>query len=112
RTISGIRDFHTGIDIAGVNIYGKNIVASNDGVVSYVKNLNSGYGKHLMIDHGGGTYTLYAHTSAILVSPGQTVKKGQAIARVGSTGWSSGPHLHYEIWINKQRVNPITYFKK
>ncbi len=110
RTISGIRDYHTGIDISGGGIYGTNIVAANAGKVSKVGWQGNGYGHYLMVDHGGGNYTLYAHCSAILVRTGQVVAKGQPIARVGSSGWSTGPHLHFELWLNQQRVNPLNYY--
>lgn len=104
--------FHYGIDIAGANIYGKNIVAANSGTVIAVRDCgNRSYGKYLIIDHGGGTSTLYAHCSKIVVSEGQKVTKGQVIAKVGSTGNSTGPHLHFEIRINGVRVNPMTQFK-
>lgn len=109
RIIGGIKDYHTGIDITGGSIYGRDIRASNSGRVVYVRNYSGGYGLHLLIDHGGGKYTLYAHTSQILVSQGQWVTQGQTIAKVGSTGWSTGPHLHFEIWINNKHTNPINY---
>lgn len=85
-------DFHTGIDISGSNIYGRNIVAAADGVVikaqeTYVQGV--GYGRYLIIDHGGNISTLYGHTSQLLVSEGDHVTRGQAIAKVGSTGWST-----------------------
>ena len=105
-------DFHTGIDISGSGVYGKNIVAAADGTVAYVQLTyvqGVGYGKYLIIDHGGGISTLYGHTSAINVSVGDKVTRGQAIAQVGSTGWSTGPHLHFEVRVNGAHTNPLTY---
>lgn len=112
----GGSDYHTGTDIAGPGIMGQKIVAAADGTVFTVVNGTTGYGKFLIIDHGGGVSTLYAHTSAILVSEGQTVKRGQEIAKVGSTGNSTGPHLHFEVRESKngqkgQPVNPWSYLK-
>jgi len=105
-------DFHTGVDISGANIYGANIVASNAGRVAFVNETYKqgvGYGKYVILDHGGGYSTLYAHTSEILVKEGQVVKKGEIIAKVGSTGWSTGPHLHFEIRIDGKHQNPQSY---
>ena len=103
---------HTGIDISGGNSYGKTIVAADGGVVSYVRYSPSGYGNHLQINHGDGTATLYAHTSKILVSSGQRVSKGQPIALIGSTGDSTGAHLHFEVIKNGQKVNPLNYVSR
>ncbi len=106
-------DFHTGIDIAGGGIYGHDIVAADSGTVifstnSYVPGV--GYGRYLIIDHGNGMSTLYGHTSQLYVSTGDYVEKGQPIAAVGSTGWSTGPHLHFEIRQNGKHTNPMNYF--
>ncbi len=110
----GGSDNHTGFDIStgsnSSNIYGKSIVAANTGTVVFVKHGTTGYGKYLIIDHGGGFTTLYAHTSSILVSVGDKVSRGQTIAKVGSTGWSTGPHLHFEVRINGVAKNPRNYF--
>jgi len=105
----GGSDFHTGMDISGGGVYGKTIVAANDGTVAFVKYGTTGYGRYLIIDHGGGYTTLYGHTSEILVTVGETVTRGQAIARVGSTGWSTGPHLHFEVRIDGVAKNPQSY---
>lgn len=108
-------DFHTGIDISGANVYGSNIVAAADGVVikaneTYVQGV--GYGRYLIIDHGGNISTLYGHTSQLLVSEGEHVTRGQPIAKVGSTGWSTGPHLHFEVRENGTAVNPLSGYLK
>ncbi len=102
---------HTGIDITGGGAYGTPVLASGDGVVKVasVQNPDSGYGKYIIIDHGGGIQTLYAHCSLLSVSVGQTVSAGQQIAQVGSTGWSTGPHIHFEVRKNSQAVNPLAY---
>jgi murein DD-endopeptidase MepM/ murein hydrolase activator NlpD len=70
----------------------------------------SGFGKYVMIDHGYGYKTLYAHMSSISVKPGQKVKRGEIIGEVGNTGTSTGPHLHYEVVRNDKKVDPINYF--
>lgn len=105
---------HKGIDITGGNINGKPIVAANAGKVivansSYTPGYS--YGKYVMIDHGGGNVTLYGHCSALNVSVGQVVNRGNVIAYVGSTGDSTGPHLHFEIRINGNPVDPMPYLK-
>ena len=94
---------HKGTDIAGE--YGKDILAAQDGVVSYVGYEENGYGNYLSIAHGDTLKTVYAHCSKVLVKKGETVKKGQKIALVGSTGASTGNHLHFEIRINNLQVN-------
>lgn len=88
--------------------YGTAIVAANPGTVIYA-GWNGGYGKCVIVDHGGGITTLYAHASSIQVSNGQSVSRGQTIALIGSTGNSTGPHLHFEVRVNGQYVNPYPY---
>ena len=97
---------HYGVDLGGIK--GNNIVAANEGVIS-IASWGEGYGYYVVVDHGGGVSTLYAHCSKLLVSAGQSVKKGQVIALVGSTGWSTGPHLHFEVIIGGKRVDPLLY---
>jgi murein DD-endopeptidase MepM/ murein hydrolase activator NlpD len=109
RGISG-NDFwsgHLGIDIAAGT--GAAVYASDSGVVVYAASIGGGYGLMVMIDHGNGFHTLYAHNSAILVRCGQGVTKGQIIAHAGSTGNSTGPHLHFEIRYGGMFVNPHDY---
>lgn len=104
--ILGYRKFHHGIDISAPG--GATIVASGDGVVIYASS-RGGYGKCIMIDHGDGVVTLYAHCSSIGVSVGQSVDKGDRIGAVGSTGLSTGPHLHFEVRVNGASRNPMDY---
>ncbi|TYP57795.1 murein hydrolase activator EnvC family protein [Thermosediminibacter litoriperuensis] len=100
--------FHTGVDI-GASM-GANVVAADDGVVIYA-GYYGGYGYTVIVDHGGGISTLYAHLSKILVSEGQKVKRGERVALVGSSGYSTGPHLHFEVRKNGQHVNPWNWLK-
>lgn len=109
----GSREFHKGMDISQGGIYGASVVAAASGTVLIAQNYNSnGYGNYVVIDHGGGLSTLYGHNSKVVVSAGQTVKKGQVISKVGSTGWSTGPHLHFEVRKNGVHTNPLPYLKK
>lgn len=101
--------FHNGIDIAGEVSYGQDILASDGGVVTRASDLNDGYGIYVIIDHGNGYKTLYAHTSKVYVEVGQRVSKGQKIAEIGSTGFSTGPHLHFEILYNNQNLDPLNF---
>ena len=100
--------FHSGIDITAGGCYGQNIYASAAGTV-ITAGWHWSYGNYVVIDHGGGYSTLYAHASSLNVSVGQTVSQGQVIAKIGSTGQSTGPHLHFEVRINGQRQNPSNY---
>jgi len=103
----GGTDFHPGMDIA--NDMGTPIVATADGVVEYAGWNSGGYGNMVDINHGNGIMTRYGHASQVVVSVGQHVKRGQLIAYMGSTGFSTGPHVHYEVHVNGNRVNPISY---
>ena len=106
------RDFHTGIDIAGPGIHGATVVAANSGTVRFTNWSHTpgrGYGMFVIIDHGGGISTLYAHLSNITVSVGDVVTIGDPIGNVGSTGWSTGPHLHFEVRHGSRAVNPRPY---
>ena len=104
--ITGQYKLHTGVDIGAP--MGANFVAANDGIVTKAE-YNTAYGNMVMIDHGGGISTLYAHGSEILVTVGQTVKRNEAILKVGSTGYSTGAHAHFEVRINGVVTNPIEY---
>lgn len=103
--ISGDCKFHSGIDIGANN--GDDIYCVLDGVVSEVDTkCKTTYGKYIVVKHSSGASTLYGHCSKIIAKPGQSVKKGQVIARVGSTGNSTGPHLHFEVKVNGEKLNP------
>ncbi len=104
--------FHGGIDITGGGIYGKPVYASRSGTVIAAIWGTTGYGRYVVIDHGGGYTAIYAHCSNLTVSKGQSVSKGQQIANVGSTGNSTGPHLHFEIRYNGAKQNPLNFVKK
>ena len=103
-----IRRFHQGLDLAG-NI-GLGIHATGDGKVVQTHQSNAGYGNEIVIDHGFGYKSRYAHLNKILVKKGDTVTRGQLIGKLGSTGRSTGPHLHYEILFNSKPVNPFYYY--
>lgn len=105
----GGSDFHPGIDIA--NDVGTPIVATADGMVVTAGWNSGGYGNMVDIDHGNGYSTRYGHMSQVIVGAGQTVKRGQIIGYMGNTGYSTGPHCHYEIRVNGELVNPAAYMR-
>lgn len=100
--------FHEGIDIA--NSAGTNIVAAAKGTVTF-SGYNSGYGRAIIINHGNGYKTVYGHVSKLLVSTGDKVEKGQIIAKMGNTGRSTGPHLHFEVHKDGKLLNPLNILK-
>lgn len=100
------RGFHSGIDIC--NSYGSPIRCTAAGTVSYT-GWRQGYGKTVIVDHSGGISTLYGHCSGYAVAQGQRVKKGQLIAYIGTTGYTTGPHVHYEVRRNDVAINPAGY---
>ena len=103
------KDFHPGLDISAD--YGQPVVATGDATVS-AAGPNGAYGNMVMLDHGFGIVTKYGHLSRIAVADGQQVKRGDVIGYVGSTGRSTGSHLHYEIWMNGRLTNPMTLLAK
>lgn len=104
--ILGYRRFHAGLDFAAS--YGSTIRAADSGTVIFA-GWYGGYGRAVIINHGNGVTTLYGHTSELYVTEGQAVQRGQAIAAVGSTGFSTGPHLHFEVRRNGTPVDPANY---
>lgn len=100
---------HWGIDIAAGGVYGQSIIASDSGTVVQAGDNGDGYGNYVIIDHGNGFKTLYGHCSSLAVSYGQHVSKGETIGYVGSTGNSTGPHLHFEIIYNSNKLNPLQF---
>lgn len=107
--ITGVYKLHTGVDI-GASM-GTNFTAMANGVVVKAE-YNSAYGNMVVIDHGGGVQTLYAHGSQIVAMLGQVVNAGDVVLKVGSTGYSTGPHAHFEVRINGEPVNPLDYVQK
>jgi murein DD-endopeptidase MepM/ murein hydrolase activator NlpD len=99
-------EFHPGVDLAAD--YGQTVRASAAGTVVSA-DWDGGYGKKVDIDHGNGYHTWYAHLSTFNVKAGQYVRKGEAIALAGSTGFSTGPHLHYQVMLNGKPVDPTPY---
>ncbi len=106
---TGIVTFHNGIDLA--NVMGTPVHAAMGGKVVYL-GMNRGYGRFILIDHGGGFQTLYAHLSKWLVTRGEYVRTGQEIGQMGDTGYSTGPHLHFTIYKNGVPVNPLAYLSR
>ena len=104
--ITGVYKLHTGVDIGAP--MGAQFIAANDGIVTYA-GWSTAYGNMVIIDHGGGITTLYAHGSELLVSVGDTVYQGHPVLKVGSTGYSTGPHAHFEVRINGEYVEPLDY---
>ena len=104
--ILGYRKFHTGIDIAVG--YGVPIHSAGAGTVIYATWMG-GYGNVIIVDHGDGLSTLYAHQSSLAVGNGARVARGQTVGYVGSTGFSTGPHLHFEVRVNGNPVDPMGY---
>jgi len=102
------QEFHPGMDFAAPQ--GTEIYATGDGVIEKADDRAQGYGQHVVINHGFGYRTLYGHMSKMAVKEGQKVKRGQLIGYVGSTGLSTAPHVHYEVFKNGERMNPINYY--
>jgi len=102
----GIQHMHTGVDIGAT--WGSPVLAAADGQVIHT-GWFGGYGKIVILDHGGGVSTLYAHLFEILVAPGASVRRGQVVGRVGSTGYATGPHLHFEVRVDGQPIDPTAY---
>ncbi len=103
----GYWSMHTGVDV-GVPMR-SNIVAPNSGVITYA-GWYGAYGNIVLIDHGGGISTLMAHNTSVLVSEGQSVTKGELVSYSGTTGMSTGPHLHFEVRVNGSHTNPLDYY--
>lgn len=108
RVLNGRKEFHSGIDIGAPT--GTNIVAAESGLVSYAGYMR-GYGNVIILSHNGGYSTVYAHCSVILVNKGQRVNQRTIIGKVGSTGYTTGPHLHFEVRSGGKPVNPLPYLK-
>ena len=102
------RKLHTGMDFTAPQ--GTPIYATGDGKIAKVKRSLRGYGNHVIVDHGYGYQTLYAHMTKYIVYLGQKVKRGEVIGYVGSTGTSVAPHLHYEVIKNKRKINPVNFY--
>lgn len=105
---TGEPEFHKGVDIAGKE--GTDVVAVGGGIVTWAGR-RSGYGRFVEIDHGGGLLTRYGHNKALLVKVGDVVKRGQVIARLGNSGRSTGPHIHFEVVKNGRHVDPAPYLR-
>lgn len=107
--ITNSLEFHYGIDIA--NEMGTPVYATAAGTVVYA-DYDDGYGKRILVDHGNGYRSMYAHLYTSRVKAGETVTKGQIIALMGNSGLSTGPHLHYEVHLNERKVNPANYLNR
>ena len=106
--LTGANKYHAGVDVGASS--GSTVMAAAGGTVQ-ISEYSSSYGNYCVIYHSNGTTTLYAHMNSLpIVSVGDTVSAGQAIGYVGSTGWATGPHLHFEIRVNGSTVDPISYF--
>lgn len=108
--LSGEEAIHNGIDISAPK--GTDVEATGDGVVLEAGRHEEGYGNEIVIDHGNGIKTKYAHLSEVYVVAGQEVREGEVIGAVGTTGRSTGPHLHYEVMVGQLHVNPARYLSK
>lgn len=108
--LSGEEAVHAGVDISAPK--GTDVEATGDGVVVEAGRHESGYGNEVIIDHGDGIRTKYAHLSAVYVTAGEEVTRGEVIGEVGMTGRSTGPHLHYEVLVHNTPVNPATFLGK
>jgi murein DD-endopeptidase MepM/ murein hydrolase activator NlpD len=100
--------FHAGMDFSAKS--GTPIYATGDGKILKVRRSKRGYGNHVVINHGYGYKTLYAHMKKYIVRQGQTVKRGEVIGYVGSTGTSVAPHLHYEVHKDGRKINPVNFY--
>ena len=112
RTLSGDYNYHNGLDIVAYSgsCYGDPIRAAGDGVVTVARYYDAGgYGKYVVIRHADGTETYYAHMSTVLVNVGDRVQEGDVIGKIGSTGLSTGPHLHFGVMVNGRLVDPLPY---
>ena len=107
--INGGGEWHTGVDIA--TDFGSPVYAAAMGTVEMAR-WNGGYGQYIKIAHGNGYESAYGHLSGIAVVPGQTVRKGEIIGFVGSTGYSTGPHLHFEIFVDGENIDPLYMLKQ
>ena len=112
RTLGGDYNYHNGLDIVAYSgsCYGDPIRAAGDGVVTVARYYDAGgYGKYVVIRHADGTETYYAHMSTVLVNVGDRVQEGDVIGKIGSTGLSTGPHLHFGVMVNGRLVDPLPY---
>ena len=101
-------EFHPGLDFTAIT--GTEIYATGDGIVITADAGKQGYGNHIVINHGFGYQTLYGHMNKLAVRVGKKVKRGELIGYVGNTGRSTGPHVHYEVIKNGEKVNPVNFF--